>query len=119
MPGDPPAEGDIPTSTEPVTEVTTDDVRPGTGATLASGDTGLFHVVAARADDGTVLSSSWEAGQAEPLTVTDDGLVPGLAEGLVGMQVGGRRVVTLPYDPDSGLTPETDVLIIADLLAIP
>ena len=55
VPGEPPAEADIPTSAEPVTEVTTDDVRPGTGATLALGDTGLFHVVAARADDGTVL----------------------------------------------------------------
>ena len=48
----------------------------------------------------------------------EDGLVPGLAEGLVGMQVGGRRIVTLPYTADNGLTPETDVLIIADLLAI-
>lgn len=118
VPGEPPAEADIPVSAERVTEVTTEDPRPGTGATLALGDTGLFHVVAARADDGTVLESSWEAGQAQPLEVVEDGLVPGLAEGLVGMQVGGRRIVTLPYTADNGLTPETDVLIIADLLAI-
>ena len=33
------------------------------------------------------------------------------------MQVGGRRVITLPYDSALGLTPETDVVIVADLLA--
>ena len=32
------------------------------------------------------------------------------------MQVGGRRAVTIPPSPDSGLTPETNVLVIADLL---
>ena len=88
-----------------------------TGATLAMGETGLFHLVAARGDDGTVLTSSWVDGQAQSLPIDDGELLPGLAESLVGMQVGGRRVITLPYDPESGLTPETDVVVIADLLA--
>ena len=111
-----PTATDIPTSAELVDSVVTDDVRPGDGAVLEEDMTGLFHLVLARGDDGTVLESTWEAMQPQPLTVGDS-LLPGLAEGLTGMQVGGRRVITLPYDSSLGLTPETDVVIIADLLA--
>lgn len=118
VPGDEPAETDIPTSAEPLTEPTVDDVRPGPGAAIAKGDNGLFHLVAARGDDGTVLTSSWVDGQAQPLPIDDGSLLAGLADTLVGMQVGGRRVITLPYYPESQLTPETNVVIIADLLAI-
>jgi peptidylprolyl isomerase len=119
--GDPagaPTAADIPTSAEAVTEPKVEDVRPGDGATLEMGQTGVFHLVAARGDDGTVLSSTWDAMEPQTLAVTPDGLVPGLADSLVGMQVGGRRVITLPADESSGLTPGTDVVIIADLLAV-
>lgn len=117
VPGEPPADGDVPTSSEGVAAPTTDDVRTGTGAPLAMGDTGLFHLVAARADDGTVLTSSWVDGQAQPLSIDDAALPPGLADSLVGMQVGGRRIITVPYSADLQLTPETDLVIVADLLA--
>ena len=110
-------QADIPTSADGASAVETDDVRPGDGATLEEGMTGIFHLVAARRDDGTILQSTWEAMQPQPLTVTAEELLPGLAEGLVGMQVGGRRIIVMPATPDSGLTPETDVIIVADLLA--
>jgi len=118
VPGEPPAAGDVQPSSTPVSEVTTDDVRPGTGAAIAIGDTGLFHVVALRADDATQLQSTWEAGQPEQLPLNAEELPPGLAEALDGMQVGGRRVVTVPYDVETGLTPETDLVLVMDLLAI-
>lgn len=118
VPGDPPAPGDVQPSPTPVAEVTTDDVRPGTGPAIAIGDTGLFHIVALRADDATQLQSSWDAGQAQPLPLDAEELPPGLAEALDGMQVGGRRVVTVPYDAETGLTPESDLVLVLDLLAI-
>lgn len=117
-PGDEPADTDIPTSPDLLTEPAVDDVRPGTGAALAAGDNGLFHLVAARGDDGTVLTSSWVDGQAEPLPIDDASLLPGLGASLVGLQVGGRRVITLPPYPGSELTPETNLVVVADLLAI-
>lgn len=117
VPGEPPADSDVPTSADRATEPAVDDVRPGTGAALAMGDDGMFHLVVARRDDGTLLTSSWIDGQAQPLTISEEGMPPGLADSLVGMQVGGRRIVTLPYTPDFQLTPETDIVIIADLLA--
>lgn len=115
---DAPGEDDIPTGGEPVDEPTSEDVRPGDGATLELGQAGVFHLVAARADDGTILSSTWSDMLPQMLQVEQDLLVPGLADSLVGMQVGGRRVVVLPYRPESGLTPETDLVIVADLLTI-
>lgn len=115
---DAPAAEDIPTGLEPVSEPTTDDVRPGDGEALELGQQGVFHLVAARADDGTILESTWTLMQPQLLTVEPDRLVPGLAEGLAGMRVGGRRVVVLPYRAETGLTPETDVVVVADLLAI-
>lgn len=111
-------EADIPTSNEMATGVETDDVRPGDGATLELGMSGLFQLAVARRDDGTILQSTWDAMQPQPLRVTTDGLMPGLAEAIAGMQVGGRRIVVLPYDARSGLTPETDVVYVVDLLAV-
>jgi peptidylprolyl isomerase len=111
-----PTAQEIPTSADAATAVETDDVRPGDGTSLEAGMTGVFHLVLARRDNGTVLQSTWDAMQPQPLAITDD-LLPGLAEGLTGMQVGGRRLITLPYDSALGLTPETDVIVVADLLA--
>ena len=93
---------------------------PATATTLAARQTGVFHLVAARGDDGTVAAE--HVGRRPGPAAADrraTGSLPGLAEGLAGMQVGGRRVITLPYD---GRLPasrrETDVVIIADLLAV-
>ena len=72
---------------------------PATGATLEEGMTGLFHLVAARRDDGTILQSTWDAMQPQPLTVIDRGArCPASPRASSGMQVGGRRVVVLPDD---------------------
>ena len=65
-------QADIPTSAEGASAVETDDVRPGDGATLEEGMTGIFHLVAARRDDGTILQSTWDAMQPQPLTVTTE-----------------------------------------------
>ena len=77
----------------------------------------MFHIVVARGDDGTVLQSTWQNGQPQPIPVPEADAGDGAAE-LVGMQVGGRRAITVPPNPDSGLTPETNLVIVADLLAI-
>ena len=89
----------------------------GDGATLEVGQTGVFQLIAARGDNGEVIESTWTTGQPQALVIDEGQLLDGLVEGLPGMQVGGRRAITIPYDPNMGLTPETNVLIIADLLA--
>ena len=56
---------------ELVTEPSFEDLRVGTGATLEAGQTGLFHLVVARGDDGTVLQSTWADGQPQPLAIPE------------------------------------------------
>jgi FKBP-type peptidyl-prolyl cis-trans isomerase len=116
-PADAPTAADIPLSDEPVEDFAVEDITVGDGATLDTGMTAVLHLVAARGDDGTILESTWENGQPQTFVVAPGQLLDGLVEGLPGMQVGGRRAVTIPYDPAMGLTPETNVVIIADLLA--
>lgn len=119
-PGDPaaaPTVEEFPLSAELVTETATEDLVAGDGATLEAGQTGVFQLIAARGDDGEILESTWTSGQPQAFLIAEGQLLDGLVEGLPGMQVGGRRAITIPYDPNMGLTPETNVIIIADLLA--
>ena len=104
-------------SATPVTEPAFEDLRVGTGPTLEAGQTGLFHLVIARGDDGSVLQSTWTDGQPVPVPIPEEDTGDGAAQ-LAGMQVGGRRAISIPPNPDSGLTPETNLLVVADLLAV-
>jgi FKBP-type peptidyl-prolyl cis-trans isomerase len=124
-PADAPSADDVPVEDAPVDEVVIDDVTVGDGATFETGMTGILHLVAARADDGSVLQSSWDAGQPAQLQLVDGDVLDGLIEGLTGMKVGGRRIMTIPFElafgaegeDQLGLPPSTDLVVIADLLA--
>lgn len=124
-PADAPTQADVPTSDEGATEVVVDDLTPGDGDVLETGATGIVHLVAARSDTGEVLQSTWEGGQPQVVVLSPDLLLEALADGLAGMQVGGRRAVTIPHtaldeavSANLGLPPEADVVVIADLLAV-
>ncbi len=119
---DPPDETDVPTSDEPATKLLVDDLVPGDGAELAEGDTAIVHLAAARADTGEILQSTW-TGQPSPIVLADGQILPALVEKLPGMKVGGRRAVTIPTAAfaengltDVGLPPDTDLVVIVDLL---
>jgi FKBP-type peptidyl-prolyl cis-trans isomerase len=120
---DPPDETDVPTSDEPATKLLVEDLEPGDGGELAEGDTAIVHLAAARADTGEVLQSTWTTGQPQPIVLADGQILPALVEKLPGMKVGGRRAVTIPTAAfaengltDVGLPPDTDLVVIVDLL---
>ena len=112
-----PTAADLPLSSDVTTEPEVTDLVEGDGAALEAGGTGVFHFVAARADDGTTLQTTWDADPI-PLTMVEGQADPALITGLPGMKVGGRRLVRLPASPEDGLDPETDVLLVADLFAV-
>ncbi|MET0146313.1 MAG: FKBP-type peptidyl-prolyl cis-trans isomerase [Ilumatobacteraceae bacterium] len=113
-----PTSADIPVSTDAVTEVQVEDLTTGSGAAIADGDTGAFNLLAARGDTGEILDSTWETGQVQTLTLAQGELLEGLVEGLTGMEVGGRRLITLPADETLGLDPPTNLVVIAELLGV-
>lgn len=109
------------------------DLIEGDGEPLEFGDTAVLHFVYYRGDNGVELETSWAAVDADgevvagqPITVPfiEGQLIPGLAEGLEGMQVGGRRAITIPPedgfgpdgDPQAGLPADTDIIFVVDLI---
>lgn len=70
---------------------------------------------------GTVLDSTWYAGESLPTQVRDLGrgkLIRGWDEGLPGIREGGRRLIVVPPAQDGG-EPEGDTLIyVVDALSV-
>ena len=124
-PADAPTTAEVPVSDEPATEVSVEDVTAGDGDALEAGTTGVVNLAAARGDTGELLRSTWEGGQPQLVVLSPDQLLEGLVEGLEGMQVGGRRAVTIPFASlgeqvvaDLGLPANTDLVVIVDLAAV-
>ena len=73
----------------------------GNGQAVEAGDRVVLHYTGLLWDEKTVFDSSWERGAAATFTAasfTDDpnGVVPGLAEGLIGQTVGSQVIVVIP-----------------------
>jgi peptidylprolyl isomerase len=125
-PADAPTAADVPTTDELSSELVVDDLTTGDGDELEEGMTAVLHLVAARADTGEILESTWTGGQPQPVVVAPGQLLEALVEGLPGMQVGGRRAITIPYGPlfgeegqqEIGLPAQTDLVVVADLFAL-
>jgi peptidylprolyl isomerase len=110
---------------ENVAELEIEDQVVGEGEELGAGQTAVVQLIAARADTGETLLSTWESGAPESIPYVEEQMLPGLFEGLSGMRVGGRRIVTIPYESSFGregnqqlgLPPEVDLVVIIDLVA--
>lgn len=76
------------------TQLVIADLVPGSGKTAAPSDTVTVQYVGANYADGKVFDSSWTRGQ--PATFALDQVVPGFAQGIAGMKVGGRREIVIP-----------------------
>lgn len=98
----------------------TRDLVVGDGDKAVASDTVKVRYVGALYTDGTVFDSSWKGGM-DPIEFPLSGVVPGFAQGIVGMKVGGRREIVIPAElgygsADQGVIPPNSVLVfIVDL----
>lgn len=110
-------------SGQPPTELVTQDVVVGDGPAATLDDTVAVRYTGTLYSDGTVFDSSWSRGDA-PITFPLNGVVPGFAQGIEGMQVGGRRVIVMPPElaygdnPPPGIPPGATLVFVVDLVAI-
>ena len=112
------------TPADTVTELIVDDASVGDGAALAVGDTAIVHLRMARADNLVQLIDTWGDNNALLVEMVDGFTIPGLFEGLQGMNVGGVRILTIPAElafgsdgaPSVGLPADTPVAIVAELV---
>jgi len=78
----------------PPTSLVEKNLVVGTGATAVASNTVLVQYVGADYATGKVFDSSWARGQ--PTSFPLNGVIPGFAQGIVGMKVGGRREIVIP-----------------------
>lgn len=76
-----------------------DDVKIGTGEEVQEGDVVSVHY-AGRLQDGTEFDNSRSRGSAFEFQVGGGQVIKGWEEGLIGMKVGGERILVIP--PEKG-----------------
>jgi peptidylprolyl isomerase len=109
------------TGTPPSTLVTRDLVA-GTGAAATASSTVNVQYVGANYADGAVFDSSWQRGQ--PTTFPLSQVVPGFAQGITGMHVGGRREIVIPPALGYGasgngpVAPNETLVFVVDLVNV-
>lgn len=114
------------TGRDPVAEIVTEDLVTGSGNLIKAGDRVILHLQAFRADTGELLETTWEFDIPLDITLVEGATLAGLLEGIPGMQVGGRRLIVLPFEkafgtegnPELGLPASTDLLVIIDIFAV-
>lgn len=105
----------------PPTKLLTKDLVIGTGEVAQSTATVTVQYVGALYTDGSVFDSSWGGA---PAVFPLDQVVPGFAQGIEGMKVGGRREIVIPsalgYGPadQQGIPANSTLVFIVDLVEL-
>ena len=76
------------------TEITSQELTVGTGATAALGDVVTVHYILTVS--GNVIQSSYELGSPFTFQIGVGSVIPGFERGVLGMRVGGKRRVSVP-----------------------
>jgi peptidylprolyl isomerase len=108
-----------------VVEAGVKDLEDGEGDAVELGDNVAIQIISFRADTGEQIDSSWETGQAFAFIADPAQVIPGLANAVIGMKLGGRRQVQIPYleafgelgQEQMGLPPKVDLTVVIDLIA--
>ena len=108
------------------TDLGIDDIEVGDGAEVELDQTAIVHLMLLRGDDLEVLESTWSFDDPAQIVMAPGGAIDGLVDGLVGMRVGGLRVISMPPSlafgpegvPEAGLDGDTDVIIVAHLVGL-
>ena len=129
IPAPDPADAPTDRALEPsvgATELSVVDVVVGTGEPVAAGGTAVIHMLLVQGDTEAILFNTWENGEPFLFELVEGGSIPGLIAGIEGMRVGGRRVITMPFDeafgpggdPQLGLPANTDLIVVAELFGL-
>ena len=112
-------DGDIPF------ELGIDDLVVGDGAEAVAGKKVSVHYVGVAFSTGEEFDASWNRGQAFEFKLGKGQVIPGWDAGVAGMQVGGRRKLTIPSAMAYGargaggvIKPHEPLVFVVDLLSV-
>ena len=114
----------VATDAQPATELGIADMKPGSGPAVKAGDTLTVNYCGVGLGGKTLFDSSYSRGT--PATFPLDGVIAGWQQGMVGMQVGGTRLLVIPgalaYGANppqgSGIGPNEPLIFIVELQSI-
>ncbi len=92
----PPTDDLVPSDMAPPQELVIDELLEGQGPGASQGDVLVVHYVGLRWSDGGQFDASWDRGQPLEFELGAGRMIEGWEQGLVGLQPGGRRVLTIP-----------------------
>jgi FKBP-type peptidyl-prolyl cis-trans isomerase len=110
-------------ATDPPTDLVSQLLIQGTGATVADGQTIIAHYTG-WLWDGTQFDSSWDAGTPLTISLAPGAVIDGWTQGLVGQTVGSQVLLIIPPslgygDADQGSIPAGSTLVfVVDILGI-
>lgn len=109
----------------PPNQLETKDLIVGTGPAIKAGDKATMQYVGVAYSSKKVFDSSWSRDQPFQFTLGAGTVIPGWDQGIVGMQVGGRREIVIPpslaygsQSPGSGIAANDTLIFIVDLQKI-
>ncbi len=99
------------------------DETVGTGPKVTSSNTVTVNYAGANYQTGAIFDSSW--ARSTPAQFMLSGVIPGFKQGLLGMQVGGRRIIVIPSKLGYGsagqspaIKPNEPLVFVVDLINI-
>ncbi len=115
---------DASTSKGELVKLVTDDVRIGAeGDPVKEGDTVTVHYIGTT-QDGVRFDSSYDRGEPFVFTVGKGMVIQGWEKGLIGMKVGGQRILVIPAEMAYGnrqvgqIPPNAPLVFAVELLKI-
>ena len=106
----------------PPASLVKEDLKPGTGAEVTANSAVTIHYVGVACSTGKIFDSSYARGQPIPFGLSQ--VVPGFRDGLVGMKVGGQRLLGIPSDLAYGkagsptIGPDESLWFVVDLVNV-
>jgi peptidylprolyl isomerase len=104
-------------------ELQIEDLTPGTGKAVVKGAL-ITTQYTGCLEDGTVFDSSWERGKPFQCVIGSGRVIKGWDQGLMGMQVGGKRKLWVPAHLAYGertmgaIPPNSNLLFEIELLEV-
>jgi len=106
-----------------LTDLIVTDIAEGEGDVVEEGDTLVVEYIGAT-QDGVRFDSSYERGEQFIFEIGAGRVIEGWEEGLLGMRVGGQRVLVIPSDMGYGnrqvgeIPPNTNLVFAVELVEI-
>lgn len=109
----------------PPTTLQTHDLVVGTGTAATAANTVSVRYLGVNFANGKEFDSSWSSQGKQPVDFPLSSVIPGFAQGIVGMKVGGRREIVIPpslgYGAQGGgdaIAPNETLVFVVDLVKV-